>query len=79
VDPRADLDDVDRIQSPLPRLELGPFGCPARSQRLYQLRYPGSRVGKNINFITYNIEIIVQAIKEICLEIQNRQKLNIWA
>jgi hypothetical protein len=42
VDPRAGLDDVDKIQFlSLPRLEHRSFGHPARSQLLYRLRYPG--------------------------------------
>jgi hypothetical protein len=43
VGPRAGLDDVEKRKSfTLPGLELQPFGRPARSQSLYQLRYPGS-------------------------------------
>jgi hypothetical protein len=43
VDPRAGLDNVkNRKFLILPGLELRPLDRPARSQSLYQLRYPGS-------------------------------------
>jgi hypothetical protein len=43
VGPRAGLDDVEKRKFlTLSGLELLPFGCPARSQSLYRLRYPGS-------------------------------------
>jgi hypothetical protein len=43
VDPRVGLDDVEKRKFlALPALELPPLGLPARSQSLYQLRYPGS-------------------------------------
>jgi hypothetical protein len=43
VDPRADLDDMERRKLlTLPGLELQPLGLPARSYSLYRLRYPGS-------------------------------------
>jgi hypothetical protein len=43
VGPRTDLQDVEKGKIvPLPGLELQPLGCPARSQSLYWLRYPGS-------------------------------------
>jgi hypothetical protein len=38
VDPRAGLDDVEKILT-LPGLELQSLGRPARSQSLYRLRY----------------------------------------
>jgi hypothetical protein len=42
VGPRAGLDDVEKRKFlPLPGLELRFLGPPARSQSLYQLRYPG--------------------------------------
>jgi hypothetical protein len=42
VDPRADLDDVEKRKFLiLPGLELRPLGRPASSQSLYRLRYPG--------------------------------------
>jgi hypothetical protein len=42
VDPRADLDDVERRTFlTLLGLELRPLRRPARSQSLYRLRYPG--------------------------------------
>jgi hypothetical protein len=45
VDPRADLDDVEKRKFlTLPGLELRPLGRPARSQSLYRLHYPGSLV-----------------------------------
>jgi hypothetical protein len=40
VDPRAGLDDMET----LPEVELRPLGRTARSQSLYRLRYPGSRL-----------------------------------
>jgi hypothetical protein len=44
VDPRAGLEDVEKRKFlTLPGLELWPLGRPARSQLLYQLRYPGSQ------------------------------------
>jgi hypothetical protein len=43
VDPRADLDNVEKREFlTLPGLELRPLGRPARSQSLYRLNYPGS-------------------------------------
>jgi hypothetical protein len=43
MDPRACLDDVEKIQFLiLPGLELRPLGRPARSQSLYRQRYPDS-------------------------------------
>jgi hypothetical protein len=43
VDPRAGLDDVEKRKFfTLQGLELRPLGCPACSQSLYRLRYPGS-------------------------------------
>jgi hypothetical protein len=43
VDPRADLDDVEKREFfTLPVLEHGPLGSPVPSQFLYRLRYPGS-------------------------------------
>jgi hypothetical protein len=42
VDPRAGLDDVEKRKFlTLRGLELRPLGCPARSQSLYRLSYPG--------------------------------------
>jgi hypothetical protein len=42
VNPRADLDDVGKIQFlTLPGLEHRPLGRPALRQSLHQLRYPG--------------------------------------
>jgi hypothetical protein len=43
VGPRAGLEDVEKRKFlTLAVLELQPLGCPARSQSLYRLRYPGS-------------------------------------
>jgi hypothetical protein len=43
VGPRDGLDDVEKRKFlNLPGLERRPLGCPARSQSLYRLRYPGS-------------------------------------
>jgi hypothetical protein len=43
VDPRTGLDDGEKRQFlSLSGLELRPLDRPARSQSLYQLRYPGS-------------------------------------
>jgi hypothetical protein len=42
---RACLDDVEKRKIPtLSGLELRPLGCPARSQSLYRLSYPGSHI-----------------------------------
>jgi hypothetical protein len=50
VGPRAGLDDVEKRKFlTLPGLELRPLGCPARSQSLYRLRYPG----KSQNYFKY--------------------------
>jgi hypothetical protein len=43
VGPRAGLDKVEKLKFLiLPGVELRLLGCPARSQSLYRLRYPGS-------------------------------------
>jgi hypothetical protein len=43
VGPRAGLDNVEKRKFlTLPGLVLWPLSCPARSQSLYRLRYPGS-------------------------------------
>jgi hypothetical protein len=48
VDPRAGLDDVEKRKLlTLPGLELRPLSCPAHSQSLYRLRYPG--YGNDLN------------------------------
>jgi hypothetical protein len=45
---RARLDDLEKRKFlTLPRLELQPFIRSARSQSLYQLRYPGSLLIKS--------------------------------
>jgi hypothetical protein len=45
VDPRAGVGDVEKRKFlTLPGLELRPLGRPARSQSLYRLRYPVSKV-----------------------------------
>jgi hypothetical protein len=45
VDPRAGLDDMEKRKFlTLPVLELRSLGRSARSQLLYQLRYPGSQL-----------------------------------
>jgi hypothetical protein len=45
VDPRASMDDIEKWKFlTLQGTELRPLGRPARSQSLYQLRYPGSSV-----------------------------------
>jgi hypothetical protein len=42
VGPRAGLNGMEKSKFlTLPGLELRPLGRPARSQSLYQLRYPG--------------------------------------
>jgi hypothetical protein len=44
VDSRPSLDDVEKRKFlTLLGLKLRPLGCPACSQSLYQLRYPGSK------------------------------------
>jgi hypothetical protein len=46
IGPRTSLDDMEKENFLiLSRLELLPLGRPARSQSLYQLRYPGSYAG----------------------------------
>jgi hypothetical protein len=53
VGPRDGFDDVERRKILLlPGLELRRFGCPACSQSLHWLRYPGSPT-----FVTYEIDI----------------------
>jgi hypothetical protein len=43
--PEAGLNDMERWKFlPLVGLELRPVGRPARSQSLYRLRYPGSKL-----------------------------------
>jgi hypothetical protein len=50
VDSRAGLDDVEKRKFLLlPGLELRSLGCPARSQSLYRLPYPGSVVSSASN------------------------------
>jgi hypothetical protein len=52
VDPRACLDDVEKRKFlTLPGLEIRPLGCPARSQSLYRLSYPGSSSVFNLIYI----------------------------
>jgi hypothetical protein len=47
VDPRSGLDDLDKRKFlTVPGLEINPLGRPARSQSLYELRYPGSQKEK---------------------------------
>jgi hypothetical protein len=47
MDTRVGLDDTEKGKFlTLLGLELRPFGRPARSQSLYGLRYPGSRLGR---------------------------------
>jgi hypothetical protein len=49
VDPRVDLDDMEKSKFLiLPGLELRPVGRPARIQSLYRLHYPGSSVKKEL-------------------------------
>jgi hypothetical protein len=44
VGTRAGLDDMEKRKfMTFPGLELRPLSCPARSQTLYRLRYPGAR------------------------------------
>jgi hypothetical protein len=48
VSPRASLDDVEKRKfSTLLGLELQPLGCPACTQSLNRLRYPGSYLWLN--------------------------------
>jgi hypothetical protein len=53
VGPRTGMDDVEnRKPLTLARLELRPLDRPARSQSLYQLRYPvSSKEGKAAQFL----------------------------
>jgi hypothetical protein len=60
MDPRAGLDDLEKTKFlTLPGLELRPLGRPARSQSLYRLRYPGSRV----NYVHMNL---YRTLLDIC-------------
>jgi hypothetical protein len=55
VGPRAGVDDEEKRKFlPLQGLELRPLDRPARSQSLYQLRYP--------SFIFFNYLYLLQAI-----------------
>jgi hypothetical protein len=48
VGPRSGMDDVEKRKFlKLPGLELRHLGRPARSQSLYRLSYPGSRLPYN--------------------------------
>jgi hypothetical protein len=47
VDPRTGLDEMEKRKFlTISGLELRPLGRTARSQSLYRLRYPGSRINK---------------------------------
>jgi hypothetical protein len=74
VDPRAGLDDVEKRKFLiLPGLELRPLGCPARSQSLHRLRYPGS--------FTFNINAgnqrIFLPVTSNMTEIPNNSRLSV--
>jgi hypothetical protein len=72
VGPRACLDNLEKRKFlALPRLELRPFGRPARSQSLYRLRYPGYEKGHMCQLIIIsdmqgqqNIWLVAQFIYE---------------
>jgi hypothetical protein len=52
VNPRDDVDDLEKRKFlTLPALELRPLSRPARSQSLYRLHYPGSRL-LPVHFVT---------------------------
>jgi hypothetical protein len=56
VGPRTGVDDVEKIKFlTILGLELRPLGRPARSQSLYQLRYPGSFWGGTIGQILADV------------------------
>jgi hypothetical protein len=58
VDPRAGMDDVEKIQLlTLPGFELRPRGVAGRSQSLYRLSYPGSlrRSGERAKYVFYKL------------------------
>jgi hypothetical protein len=64
MSPRAGLDDVEnRKFLTLLGLELRILGRPARSQSLYQLRYPGSL--NSIKFV-----LLIQLTDLFCLQFQ---------
>jgi hypothetical protein len=51
VDPRVGLEDVEKRKFlTVPGLEFRPLGRPARSQSLYQLRYPSSKLSHGMVF-----------------------------
>jgi hypothetical protein len=69
VDPRVNLDDLKKRKFlTLPGLEMRLLGCPARSQSLYRLCYPGS--------IKHNYSIIYKYC--FLKDIQNKFEWNFW-
>jgi hypothetical protein len=63
VDPRAGLDDVEKIKFlTLPGLELQPLSGPSRSQSLYRLRYPGFSRLKGVDFMWVRVHW-----RDVCL------------
>jgi hypothetical protein len=72
VDSTAGLDDVEkRTLLTLPGLEIRALACPARSQSLYRLRYPGFEYGNNIMFNCFvygKTEVALRKGKRILLE-----------
>jgi hypothetical protein len=62
VDPRAGLDDVEKRKFlTLQGLELRRLGRPARSQSLYRLSYPGSRLYSDKTF-KFIIKIVLTKV-----------------
>jgi hypothetical protein len=71
VDPRASLDDVEKILDPTGN-RTPPLGRPARSQSLYRLRYPGSN-------LKFRVLIDIQILRKVCYGlIFVKCKLIIW-
>jgi hypothetical protein len=59
VDPRAGLDDMEKLKLILPGLELQSLVRPARSQSLYRRRYTGSSVPHYYYYCYYIITVII--------------------
>jgi hypothetical protein len=70
VYPRAALDDIEKSKFlTLPGLKLQHLGCPAHSQLLYQLHYPGSNLHKEI-FKCYHESIFFSIMAFIIIHLK---------
>jgi hypothetical protein len=73
VGPRAGLDEVEKGKFLiLPGLQSRPLGCPAYSQSLYRLRYPGST---GLARLKINNQVINQCNRMRTDNIQNNTAL----